>query len=129
MLVLTRKKSQLIQIGDNIVIKIIRTSPGSVKIGIDAPSDVRVMRGELDEVLSQAYDVPVTSSRKPSRSTTPRSAILRSTTPRSTPLMVENLTAVKSDHTVADCSPGELVDDEEPVCLADYNLPKTVQAS
>ncbi len=55
MLVLTRKKSQLIQIGDNIVIKVIRTGPGTVKLGIDAPSDVRVMRGELDEKLSQVY--------------------------------------------------------------------------
>jgi len=55
MLVLTRKKSQLIQIGDNIVIKVIRTGPGSVKLGIDAPSHIRVMRGELDEQLSQQY--------------------------------------------------------------------------
>ena len=57
MLVLTRKKSQLIQIGDNIVIKVIRTGPGSVKLGIDAPSHVRVMRGELDEKLSQTYEL------------------------------------------------------------------------
>ncbi|MCG6157969.1 carbon storage regulator [Rubinisphaera margarita] len=57
MLVLTRKKSQLIQIGDNIVIKVIRTGPGSVKLGIDAPSHVRVMRGELDEKLSQNYEL------------------------------------------------------------------------
>ncbi len=57
MLVLTRKKSQLIQIGDNIVIKVIRTGPGSVKLGIDAPSHVRVMRGELDEKLAQTYEL------------------------------------------------------------------------
>jgi len=56
MLVLTRKQSQLIQIGDNIVIKVIRTGPGTVKLGIDAPHDVRVMRGELDGVLIQQYE-------------------------------------------------------------------------
>ena len=49
MLVLTRKTSEQIRIGDDIVIKVIRTSRGSVKLGIDAPSDVRVMRMELEE--------------------------------------------------------------------------------
>lgn len=58
MLVLTRKKSQLIQIGDNIVIKVIRTGPGTVKLGIEAPSHVRVMRGELDEKLTRLYECP-----------------------------------------------------------------------
>ncbi|MCA8986358.1 MAG: carbon storage regulator [Planctomycetaceae bacterium] len=56
MLVLTRKKSQLIQIGDNIVIKVIRTGPGSVKLGIDAPGNVRVIRGELNEELTKSYE-------------------------------------------------------------------------
>lgn len=47
MLVLTRKAEETIRINDNIVIKVIRTGKGSVKIGIEAPADVRVMRGEL----------------------------------------------------------------------------------
>ena len=49
MLVLTRKRSEMIQIGDNIVLKIIQTGRNSVKIGIEAPSDVRVLRAELCE--------------------------------------------------------------------------------
>lgn len=49
MLVLTRKKSETIQIGDNILVKVIRTGSGSVKIGVEAPEDVRVLRGELLE--------------------------------------------------------------------------------
>lgn len=49
MLVLTRKNAETIQIGDGILIKVIKTGRGSVKIGIEAPSDVRVMRGELCE--------------------------------------------------------------------------------
>ncbi|REJ86031.1 MAG: carbon storage regulator [Planctomycetota bacterium] len=52
MLVLTRKKSQMIQIGENIVVKVIQTGRGSVKIGVDAPADVRVLRGELSEELA-----------------------------------------------------------------------------
>jgi carbon storage regulator len=49
MLVLTRKRSEMIQIGDNIVLKIIQTGRNSVKIGIEAPSNVRVLRAELCE--------------------------------------------------------------------------------
>lgn len=49
MLVLTRKRSESVKIGDNIVIKVIQTGRGMVKLGIEAPSDVRVLRGELAE--------------------------------------------------------------------------------
>ena len=47
MLVLTRKKSEMIQIGENITIKVIRTGTKTIKIGIDAPDDVRILRSEL----------------------------------------------------------------------------------
>lgn len=47
MLVLTRKRDDIIRIGDDIVIRVIRTGKGSVKIGVEAPSEVRVIRGEL----------------------------------------------------------------------------------
>lgn len=47
MLVLTRKRSEKIQIGDDIVIKVIRTGRSAVKIGIEAPDSVRVLRAEL----------------------------------------------------------------------------------
>lgn len=49
MLVLTRKPAEIIRIGQDIVIKVIKTGKGTVKIGIEAPSSVRVMRGELVE--------------------------------------------------------------------------------
>ena len=47
MLVLTRKRAETIRIGENIVIKVIRCGRSSVKIGIEAPPNVRVVRGEL----------------------------------------------------------------------------------
>jgi carbon storage regulator len=47
MLVLTRKKSEAIRIGNDVFIKVIRTGRSTVKIGIDAPASVRVVRGEL----------------------------------------------------------------------------------
>ncbi len=47
MLVVARKQHEFIQIGDDIIVKVIKTSRGSVKIGIDAPGGLRVLRGEL----------------------------------------------------------------------------------
>ena len=47
MLVLSRKKNQTIKIGDNIVIKIVELKGGTVRVGIDAPDDVGILRGEL----------------------------------------------------------------------------------
>ena len=47
MLVLTRKVHQQIQIGDQITITIVRIKGQSIRVGIDAPHDVRVLRGEL----------------------------------------------------------------------------------
>ncbi len=52
MLVLTRKKHETIQIGDSIVIKVISTGRGKVKIGVEAPSTIRVLRGELAQVIA-----------------------------------------------------------------------------
>lgn len=54
MLVLTRKKSETIHIGEGIVVKVVQTGRGSIKIGIEAPAHVRVLRGEVAEaVLSE----------------------------------------------------------------------------
>jgi carbon storage regulator CsrA len=47
MLVLTRKTQQQIQIGNNITITIVRVTGQSVRVGIQAPEEVRVVRGEL----------------------------------------------------------------------------------
>ncbi len=55
MLVLTRKRSEMIQIGENIVIKIIQTGKSTVKIGIEAPENVRVLRGELEPHTGSQY--------------------------------------------------------------------------
>jgi carbon storage regulator len=46
MLVLSRKPSEAIRIGDDIIIKVIAIRGGQVKLGIEAPQGVRVMRTE-----------------------------------------------------------------------------------
>jgi carbon storage regulator len=57
MLVLTRKQFETIQIGENITIKVIATGHGKVKLGIEAPASVRVLRGELAPVARTAADL------------------------------------------------------------------------
>ena len=47
MLVLSRKPSERIHIGDNIIITVVRVSGQTVRIGIDAPKEIKIMREEL----------------------------------------------------------------------------------
>lgn len=47
MLVLSRKVGETIQIGSDIIIKVSSLSGGRVRIGIEAPRDVPIQRGEL----------------------------------------------------------------------------------
>jgi carbon storage regulator CsrA len=47
MLVLSRKKSEQIQIGENITITVLRVKGSAVQIGVDAPNNVKILRSEL----------------------------------------------------------------------------------
>jgi len=47
MLVLTRKLDESIVIGDDIVIKVISSDKGVVKLGIEAPREISIIRSEL----------------------------------------------------------------------------------
>lgn len=47
MLVLTRKATERIQIGDNVVVTILDIRGNKVRIGIDAPKEIRILRTEL----------------------------------------------------------------------------------
>jgi carbon storage regulator len=49
MLVLTRKLMEKLYIGDAICVTVVRLEGGQVRLGIDAPKDIRVVRAELTE--------------------------------------------------------------------------------
>jgi carbon storage regulator len=53
MLVLSRKVGEKLVIGNNITIVVNRVAGNRVTIGIDAPDDVRIIRGELKPVVEQ----------------------------------------------------------------------------
>ena len=58
MLVLTRRNNQKITIGDDITITIFNIGPDSVKVGIDAPKDLLVMRDEVERYIDEGQDDP-----------------------------------------------------------------------
>jgi len=53
MLVLARKLDESIVIGDNIVVKVVAIENGSVKLGIEAPQDITIVRDELVQEVKE----------------------------------------------------------------------------
>jgi len=51
MLVLSRKQNERIRVGDSVVVTVVRVSGDKVRIGIEAPPHVRVLRDELEQEL------------------------------------------------------------------------------
>jgi carbon storage regulator len=62
MLVLSRKESQRIRLGDSIVVTIVKISGDKVRVGIEAPSDVLVLRDELEVRTVAASAAPVSDA-------------------------------------------------------------------
>jgi len=54
MLILTRKRDESIQIGDNIKITVLNDKYNQVKMGIDAPDDVKSWRDEIYEKIQES---------------------------------------------------------------------------
>ena len=54
MLILGRKEKETIMISNDITISIENITKGMVKIGIDAPKDIIILRGELKDRIIQS---------------------------------------------------------------------------
>ncbi|MGY8770643.1 MAG: carbon storage regulator [Pirellulales bacterium] len=57
MLVLSRKLGERIRIGDNIEIVINRVSGNRVTLGIEAPPEVRILRGEIEQAVNDFIEI------------------------------------------------------------------------
>ena len=55
MLVLSRKAGQQIQIGPDITITVVKLSSGGVRLGIEAPPELAIIREELAEQIEAAH--------------------------------------------------------------------------
>ena len=49
MLVLSRKVGERILVGDKVVVTIVRIGPNAVRLGIEAPKDMNIVREELTD--------------------------------------------------------------------------------
>jgi carbon storage regulator len=93
MLVLTRRPSESIIIANNIKITVVSVGPGRVKLGIEAPANVRIDRQEIHDKIEQSADVlsALTGGEAASASgentfvSGPDTAMIVSTAPAATP--------------------------------------------
>lgn len=62
MLVLSRKVGETIKIGDNVTLVVTTIEGNRVAIGIDAPGDMPIVRGELELRPSMNHEVQLSDS-------------------------------------------------------------------
>ena len=67
MLVLSRKVGEQIVVGDGIVITVVRMGQGSVRIGVEAPNEMAIMRQEL---IAETDEAPTSENRTAGPTTT-----------------------------------------------------------
>jgi carbon storage regulator len=66
MLVLSRKVGEKIWIGENISVTVVRVAQGIVRIGIEAPEDLAIVREEIKDQLA-LHPQPRTAAKSSAR--------------------------------------------------------------
>ena len=64
MLILSRKESECIHLGDEIIVTIVRVNGDKVRIGVQAPSHVKILRTELELNINVEPTVPLTTQQQ-----------------------------------------------------------------
>ena len=59
MLVLSRKVGEKLLIGDKIAVTVVRVAPGVVRLGIEAPDDMDIVREELTRTTDRSAPEPL----------------------------------------------------------------------
>lgn len=62
MLVLSRKVGEKIFIGENISVTIVRVAQGVVRIGVEAPAELPIVREELKEKMQESNPTSLPAS-------------------------------------------------------------------
>ncbi len=63
MLILSRKASECIYLGDDIVLTIVAVGNDKVRIGVQAPPGVKILRTELEIELNATLPLPLPTER------------------------------------------------------------------
>ena len=64
MLVVSRKIGERILIGDKIAVTVVKLAGGAVRLGVDAPAEMAVMREELAIEIREAEQAAVEASER-----------------------------------------------------------------
>ena len=64
MLILHRRKGQSLTINDNITLTVVDTGTDWVKLAIDAPKEIPILRSELKEAAAENQMASATASRQ-----------------------------------------------------------------
>ena len=64
MLILQRRKGQSLPINDNITLTVVDTGADWVKLAIDAPKEIPILRSELKEAAAENQMASATASRQ-----------------------------------------------------------------
>ncbi len=64
MLILQRRKGQSLTINDNITLTVVDTGTDWVKLAIDAPKEIPILRSELKEAAAENQMASATASRQ-----------------------------------------------------------------
>jgi carbon storage regulator len=61
MLILSRRPGESLTIGDNIVVTVVSINGNQIRLGIDAPRDVRVLRDEIYRAIREENQAAASS--------------------------------------------------------------------
>ena len=63
MLVLTRKLGEVIRVGDVVTVRVLEVKGNQVRLGVDAPADVRIYREEVYRAIRKENEEAAASER------------------------------------------------------------------
>ena len=58
MLILTRKLGEVIRVGDDVTVRVLEVRGNQVRLGVEAPPDVRIYREEIYRVIRRDSEGP-----------------------------------------------------------------------
>ncbi|HJQ73958.1 MAG TPA: carbon storage regulator CsrA [Gaiellaceae bacterium] len=71
MLVLTRKLGEVIRVGDAVTVRVLEVKGSQVRLGVEAPSDVRIYREEVYRAIRKEHDEAALREAGPATGTPP----------------------------------------------------------
>ena len=65
MLILTRKVGEVIRIGDAVTVRVLEVRGSQVRLGVEAPAEIRIFREEVYRAIQDGQDAPHAGGAEP----------------------------------------------------------------